>query len=356
MKKIIILFLMWICLILLTNKLSARFIQDRTSYELPGGVETPFKFTITPFLNFDGRNYLDIARSGYFEKNGHNLKVFFPLYPFLIKYLWLNGLFNLAYVGIAISVISGLISIFIFNKMFGFRATVLLLAFPTSFFFAAYYTESIFLLFILAFFLFLEKKSYFTASLFAALASGTRIQGIILALILFYEIIKNKEVAKKYLWTVIIAPLGFAYYLFRYGPSIILGQGGWNRQVGLLGPVRALSDSLRHIIQGPLSSYDSIFVYPIIILEFLMFIFAIIIVFKMYKKIEMKYFIYSFASLLLILLGGSLASSPRYLLVIFPIFIYLAKVLKGSYYFYLGISISMLIFLTSLFLRGYWVA
>lgn len=352
MKKVIFLFLGWLLLLIGVNKLSPLFLTDRISYELPG---VAAKFTIAPLMNFDGRNYLDVVKNGYFAKSGHNLKVFFPVYPLFIRIFLLNGLVNPVYTGILISLLSCLGSLLIFNKMFGFKATLLLFAFPTSFFFAAYYTESLFLLLTLLFFFFLNKKNYPLASLFAAFASGTRIQGLILMPILLYEILKGKE-TKRFLWTVFVAPLGFIFYFLYSGFSIFSGQGDWNRQIGLLGPFRALSDSITHIFQGPLSSYDSTFVYPVIVLEFLIFLFAVFVIIKMYKKVEASYFWYSVMSLIIILLGGSLASSPRYLLVVFPIFVYLSKELKGLYYVYLVMSVLLLIFFGSLFLRGYWVA
>lgn len=355
MRKVLLIFIVWFAAVLLLNKLSLRFIPDRTSYEVPTGINISARATFLPFLNFDGRNYLDIVRGGYFEKNGHDLRVFFPVYPTIIKIFSLGGLLNPVYTGIFISLVSFLGVIFLFNKMFGLKATVLLLAFPTSFFFAAYYTESVFLLFTLLFFFFLKKKDYWTASIFAALASGARIQGMILLPVLLYEIIKQKK-AKKYFWTLLIAPLGFVFHLINSGTSILFGQGDWNRQVGPLGPFRALSDSIVHIFQGILPSYDNPFVYPVIVLEFLIFLFVAFLVFKMYRKVETGYFLYSVLSLFVILFGGSLASSPRYLLVVFPVFVYLAKELKGLYYVYLGVSVLLLIFFGSLFLRGYWAA
>lgn len=340
----------------LVNKFSPIFLSDRTSYELPGNNMVAFRFTLAPFLNFDGRNYLDIVNKGYFTKDNHNLKVFFPVYPIIIKVFSLNGLINPVYTGIFISLASAFCVLVLFYKMFGFKAALLLFVFPTSFFFAAFYTESLFLLLILLFFHFLNKKKYLIASIFAAVASGTRVMGLALLPVLLFEILKNKGTFKKYLWTVFVTPLGFVLYFLYAGNSIVSSQSNWNREVGVFGPFKALSDSMIHIIQGPLNSYDNIFVYPVIVLEFLIFIFAVFIVIKMYRMIETKYFIYSLISLLIILLGGSLASSPRYLLVIFPIFVYLAKVLNKFYYAYLIISILMLIFFSALFLRGYWVA
>lgn len=356
MKKVALIFFAWILLILIINKFSVKFVPDRTSYEIPGGIKIQARFTLLPLLNFDGRNYLDIARSGYTLKDGYNLQVFFPVYPILIRFFSLGGIISPVYSGLSISLICGLLSLIIFKKMFGLKAAILLFAFPTSFFLSAYYTESIFLLFVLLFFFFLNKKKFVLASIFAALASGTRIFGLALAPVLLYEILKGGKDSRKHLWTVLTAPLGFMLYYLSSKASIIFSQSDWNRNVGILGPYFAVVDSIKHVFAGPLAIYDNPFTYPVIVLEFIIFIFAVFVVIKMYKKIDMKYFIYSALSLLIILLGGSLASSPRYILSIFPIFIYLTKNLKRFYYPYLAVSLLLLVFFSALFLRGYWVA
>src|SRR3972149_3002413 len=183
MKKIFTIFLFWFFLIVLINKLSAGFIPDRTSYELPFRI--PATFTMAPFLNMDGRHYLDIACNGYFVKGGFDLRVFFPVYPLLIKAFSLNCSLNPIIVGLLISAVSFLASLYLLARMLSkdirFKTLLLLIFFPTSFFFAAYYTESVFFLFTLLFFWFVEKKKYIAASMFAALASGTRLLGVALA-------------------------------------------------------------------------------------------------------------------------------------------------------------------------------
>src|SRR3990167_11393025 len=104
MKKIFAIFLFWFFLIVLINKLSAGLIPDRTSYELP--FKVPATFTIAPLMNMDGRHYLDIACNGYFVKGGFDLRVFFPVYPLLVRTLSLNCTINPIIVGLLISAAS----------------------------------------------------------------------------------------------------------------------------------------------------------------------------------------------------------------------------------------------------------
>lgn len=362
MKKIFLIFVFWFFLIIAINKLSVNFISDRTSYELP--FKVPFTFTIAPLLNMDGGHYLDIACRGYFVKGGFDLRVFFPVYPLLIRVFSLNCSLNPVITGLLISSASFLASLYVLARMLSkdihFKTLLLLIFFPTSFFFAAYYTESVFLLFTLLFFWFLEKKKYLTASFFAALASGTRLLGLALVPVLFYQAYQDYKKNKKLRWEVLFAPAGFVLFsvynwistgnLFTFLSS----QTYWNRPVGIKAPFYGLYRQVINVFSGPLPSYDSPFVYPVILIEFATLLFVVAVLYFSYKKIKSLYWIYMLVSLLIILFAGP-SGFPRYTLVLFPIYIFLSKKLSGTRYaICLGISFVLFVFMASLFLRGYW--
>ncbi len=362
MKKIFFVFLFWILLIVIINKLSVSFLPDRTSYEL--AFKVPFTFTSAPLLNMDGRHYLDIACRGYFIKGGFDLRVFFPVYPLLIRTLSLNCSFNPVMVGLLISAASFLASLYVLGKMVDkkhrFKTLLLLLFFPTAFFFAAYYTESLFLLLTLLSFWFLERKKYLTSSFFAALASGTRLLGIALTPVLFYSAYKDYMKSGKVRWEVLLAPAGLILYSVYNWIStgtfftFLSSQTYWNRPVGIMAPIYGLYRQVVNVLSGPLASYDSPFVYPVILIEFATLFFVVGVIYFSYKKIKPSYWIYLLVSLLIILFAGP-SSFPRYTLVLFPIYIFLGEKLSGAKYFiFLCISFILFIFMASLFLRGYW--
>jgi Gpi18-like mannosyltransferase len=363
MKKIFLLFVFWLLLTLLINKLSVNLIPDRTSYELP--FKVPATFTIAPFLNMDGRHYLDIACNGYFIKGGFDLRVFFPIYPLLIRAFSLNCILNPVIVGLLISAISFLASLYLLARMLSkdirFKTLLLLIFFPTSFFFAAYYTEGVFFLFVVLTFWFLEKKKFLAASIFAAIASATRFPGIALAPVLLYEAYLVYKKTKKLRLEVLLAPLGLVLYSVYNWIStgkpltFISTQTYWDRPVGLLAPFFALKSQITSVVSGPLSSYDSPFVYPIILIEFATLLFLVFILYFSFKSIKKSWWIYMFTNLVIILFGGILSASPRYTLVLFPAYVFLAKRLSGiKYIIYLICSLVLFVFMASLFLRGYW--
>jgi hypothetical protein len=77
-------------------------------------------------------------------------------------------------------------------------------------------------------------------------------------------------------------------------------------------------------------------------------------------KYKASYLWYAVPAFLLPTLTGTFSSMPRYVLVVFPIFIWLAEKLKTAKpicrFLYFGISFCLLVINTVLFIQGYWVA
>jgi Gpi18-like mannosyltransferase len=366
MKKVLLIFSVWVFAILIVNKFSVRFLSDRTSYELPYRV--PFAFSIAPLLNMDGRRYLDIACNGYSIRDGSlNLRAFFPVYPILIRFFSAGCKINPIPVGIGISLTAFLAAVFVLWKMLDKKirdkAVILLIFFPASFFFAAFYTESIFFLFSVLVFWFLDRKKIFYAAAFAAIASATRIVGLALTLPVFYEVYLEYKRNRKFHFEAAAAPLGFIIYAvynwFSSGSlfTFITSQRHWDRPISLFAPLYAVKNQVSAILAGPLPAYDSPFVYPVIIIEFIVLLYLLAALYFSYKKIKMSYWLYMLGSIVIILFGGILTSVPRFALLLFPIYIFLAENLKGfKYILYLSVCFLGLIFMASLFLRGYWIS
>ena len=120
-------------------------------------VESPFVF---PWSNFDGVHYLAIASRGYLDEGR-----FLPLFPVLVRALatpfsvfWKIKPFGqlIFWSGLFLSNLFFVLSLFFLKKLLRLdydeklvnRVVLLLLVFPTSFFFVSIYTESLFLLLI----------------------------------------------------------------------------------------------------------------------------------------------------------------------------------------------------------------
>jgi len=99
-------------------------------------------------------------------------------------------------------------------------------------------------------------------------------------------------------------------------------------------------------------------IYFTVWLEMLASLYAIgLLIWGYIKKVRPSYLLFSFLSFLLPTLTGTFSSMPRYILVLFPIYIVLATI-KNKYVRYLILSIHfiLLFICTMLFTRGYWIA
>ncbi len=148
------------------------------------------------WANWDSGAFLYISQHGYPQ----NWTVFFPCYPVLIKLISLLGL-NPFWSGFLISQICTIIFLFFLFKLVSLdfdtqttkRVLFATLIFPTSFYFASLYTESLFLAVTIAAFYFARKRNWLLASLFASLASVTRPIGIGVILAIFTEYFLVKQ-------------------------------------------------------------------------------------------------------------------------------------------------------------------
>lgn len=309
------------------------------------------------FANWDGAHYISIAKSGYQEQFQY---AFFPLYPILIKFFGeITGDFLLS------AILINLISSFLaantfyqlvrieFNKQYAQKALLSLLFFPMSFYFLTAYTEGLFLLLAVSTFLFVRKGNLFLATVTAALASATRPAGVAVVLsLLVYVYLTLGKIGKN--WYVLLSPLGILFYslylFFQTGDPLYFIQAQLHWHTGFAIPGSAILHTLKQLlVPGFLANNFRDF------LDFVMVVFAVSMIFKVWKRLSLDYAIFSIFSLIMPLFSQTLAATSRYLLTIFPIFIVLALI-KNWYiiFFYQFFSVMLLVVFAILFLNGYW--
>jgi Gpi18-like mannosyltransferase len=371
MKRIFILLVFLSILVIFVNKISNFWVFDRTSYELPPGLQLIARPIFLPFLNFDGRHYLEIAQNGYEAKN--KLLAFFPLYPLLIKFLSINSLINPIIVGLTVSFSCSLLALFFLYKLVKLeykesvakKTIYLIIFFPSSFYLISYYPEGLFLLLTVLTFYFLKQKKYLSAALTTALATATRLVGIALLPVLLFEGYQYFKKNGKIPWFLLISPLGLlsfvSFITFKFGdPFYILGaqtDPSFGRNFEILNPIKAFISSFTMVLQGPQDRFDSIFVYPVIIGELFWGLFGLVIIILSFRKIYFGYWLFLVAGFLIPLMSGVLSANIRHLLVLFPIAIFLATKLNERIYpIWIIISFILLIFASTIFLNGYWIA
>jgi hypothetical protein len=147
---------------------------------------------LNPWTTFDSIYYIVIAGQGY--RAGDVTTAFFPLYPWLLN-LGGSDETGMAAAGVLISNLSFLTALYLLYRLtemdFGPRVskkTVWLLAFfPTTAFFSAVYTESVFLLLVLASFYAARHDRWGLAGLCGLLASLARNPGVLIFVVLALE-------------------------------------------------------------------------------------------------------------------------------------------------------------------------
>lgn len=370
--KIIQLFIVWRIFLIVLSVFAISVIPLASENFLGGGFKN---FTRNPYLlswaNFDGEHYLSIANVGY-KGLEH---AFFPVFPMLMRFfanLSFVTLHSLTIAGLVISNLSFLIALIFlwklvridFSKKIAWITLLVLTFFPTSFYFGALYTESLFLLLLVLSFYFGIKRNWILASLFGMIASATRVFGILLLPALLIEVWQKKDWSRKVLWLFMI-PLGlgaYSYYqlittgdpLTFYKLQLLVGE---QHQSGIVLFPQVVYRYFKILLTLDVKSP----IYQTIILELLTgIVFLILLIYGYFKKIRLSYLFFAIVAFLLPTIQGSFSSLPRYVLVLFPLFLALAiwlddrsKLVNFLIFGFLIIGLSLE---TVLFLRGYWVA
>ena len=326
---------------------------------------------VSALANFDGLHYISIARDGYAQYE----QAFFPLYPLTIKFLAPLFSNNQLLTGLIISNVSFFFGLIVFYKYLNKgvinhapTTILLLLAFPTSFFFGAVYTEGLFFLLLISVLYFLKGKNYFFVVVFAFLASLTRLVGIFLIIPILLHLIQKLKVKnqnlKSKLKSFLYLILNTKYLLLIISPLLGLGiyclylwQTTGDPFFFLTSQPIFGANRSSHLILLPqvywryfkiflTAAHDSRFYVSVI--EFLMFNFVfVILVLDLFKNLKIKNWklalsgveglkienfdhlglnLFSLANLILPTLTGTFSSVPRYVLFSLSFFIYLSQI------------------------------
>lgn len=284
----------------------------------------------------DSHWYLELAKNGYHE--GHfdiqtpRNWVFFPLFPMTVKAL--SVFFKSPFVAaLLLSNFCFLLSLFVFEKIclhlkLSHSAKTIalwLLAFhPTSYFFSAPLTESLFLLLTLTTWLMLFEKKFLSASASMALALVTRPTGALLlpayGLRLLMESEKKPSALLKGIvllpWGV-LAFLTFLYIHTGHPFAFALNQPQWSREGAA--SIQALTSSLFLQAKYPFGPWN--FNYLHLASVFV----ASIAFFASLKGKRYDFSLLLSIPILFALSTATLMSLTRFVMVLFPLYISLGE-------------------------------
>jgi hypothetical protein len=273
---------------------------------------------------WDSGWYVHIAQTGYVDKG---TIAFFPLYPLLMRLL--GTIIGSPYIaGVIISNVCLLVACFFLyrlvmldsgDKDVPLNSVKYLLLYPTAFVLSGVFTESLFLALLIMAFYYGKKNKWAVTGLLGFFLAITRLIGVFMVLPLGYEYLKSKgfklantRIDVLYL---LLIPVGlfifmaYNYYLTGDPVAFIHVESNWDRYVS--NPIYNLYEGL---IQFKINAFIALFVL------------AILTIF--YKEIGFSYWLTGIIAVG-IPLTTSIAGMHRYTLVIFPLYIILARLSKN---------------------------
>jgi Gpi18-like mannosyltransferase len=305
-----------------------------------GGTESRY-YLVNLLQKWDAYWFLNVAREGYhwvgithqdpriITGQETNLSVF-PLLPLLMK-IFSFGVFDPAIIGVIICNLSfflGLVFLFKYLKNYGDeafaqRGILYFSLYPLAFIYSSIYSDSLFILFSVLTFYFLDKRYFVRAGICAMLLTASRLTGIvILPAILAWIWVDWKKQKKIFTgaWIALgLAPLGCLFFFLwiwhltgKYD-AYFVAQQGWNKIFAV-----PWKTEIAGYIQNGFDIYgtppDYFFILPI----------TFFTLWKIWKQ-PLPLAVFWGISLLVALCSTVQIGFPRYLGVLFPMFIPLAQ-------------------------------
>jgi Mannosyltransferase (PIG-V) len=284
---------------------------------------------IDGWARWDSTFYLEIANQGYQVTLDEPSNVaFFPLYPLLIRTLepvFASPLLAALFVSNASFLVALLLLYRVTQRRFDSqtaqRAVLYLAIFPTSFYFAAIYTESLFLLLSLIAFACARAKRFAWASLAVTLAAVTRPTGILLGLPLLLEWFTGRPRKTLEAGWFLVIPFGLVSFMVFLARAFNDPLAFWNTQsaFGRRGfdptqPFAAITRDLEPLTRLNLQSGP---VAWNVILDLGVLAGVLLLAPAIWRSLGAGWALYSLLSMLVPTASGT-GSLARYALVVFP--------------------------------------
>lgn len=314
------------------------------------------------WARWDGRWYVSVAESGYVDRPGEQSGLgFFPLYPVAIKLVaapFEGDRAALVAAGLVVSQLALLVALIYVARLARLdvgaasarRAALYVLAYPTTIFLSAVYAESLFLALAVTAFWYGRQGRWHLAGVLSGLAALTRPFGVLVALALAAELVsgvRSRRQVAPWAWLT-IGPLALtgwiAYLLFLTGRPLAFLDAHANWSVRPGSALSAITDLFDPRVYG----------FPWAVLALLLFA----IVLSAYAwRLRPSYGIYSILMLAALASPGTLTSSMRHELGLFPAFIVLGTfgARRWVHWSYLLLGGAMSLLFGAMFALSHWI-
>jgi hypothetical protein len=326
---------------------------------------------------WDAPHYLQIVRHGYVRAGRNALWIVFPpAYPFLTRVLALvlRSPLTSALAGSFVASVVGAWFVYRLLRLDvtheeAWRAVVFLLMFPTAYFLAAPYSESLFLLAAAGAMYAARTNHWARAGAAGILTTATRLPGIALVPALAIEAlasptdqkesVRSIQRLRKLVWT-LVAPAGLGVFLLAnwivhrnplYFLKVEAGRPWWQHAVP---PWASLWDAAGQLLGVvPHAPHTADWTLHA---RLAAAVFAVVVLVLARHRLRLSYQVFAWSSLLFYLSASRLISLPRYLAPIFPLHAALASRTASRRVFLLlaGAGFAMELFLFGRYSQGSW--
>jgi hypothetical protein len=342
---------------------------------------------LSPLARWDAVWYLGIAHSGY----SGDSSAFFPLYPLLVRAFAVSGspaallvsayAVSLASLFGALWVMHRLVALELGSEAVARLAVLLIAVFPGALWFGAPYSESLFLLLSVGAFYAARTGRWWVAGLLAALGGATRSAGLVLVVPLLVLWWRSRPRRASGLAWIALAPLGLAAYSLYLALAVGDGfaylhlQDVWFRSFagpfgGVVDGAVAAWDGLRQVVSGSRTHvyFTAAGGDPIDVGWHNLELFGFLVLgavgaVGVLRRLPLAYGAYVLAALALPLsfpVGPQpLMSLPRFLAVLFPLFMWLALAVHArplARRLVVALSVAGLAAFTARYATWHWVA
>jgi hypothetical protein len=283
------------------------------------------------FVGWDTAWYLSIAVNGYgFSDQSFAFRPLFPLISRFLMFFGLNPIYSVVVTGLIFGVlwipIFQLVAEEYMDKFSAFFVTTIFSTSPFTFLFTTVaYSEGLFLFLTLGAWLYFRRGKYYLASIFSFFSAFSRIPGVLISVPMILDGVKNpnainyKKVVTGFFPILSLVLWSFFCYFSAGDFYASFNVSEWNLMYSfgkyllsilpILG-IKALS--FPHVGLQLIGNFA-----PFIWLYLILPPFLLSYVYKMDRVL----FVYSLLYYVIILLFGSVASSPRFLSFLFPIWL-----------------------------------
>ncbi len=374
--NILIIFLAWRLTLIAIPILGSDVIGTRECCPevLPKPLTSWSQAAFGDWYRWDAIWYGSIAQNGYqyFGTREASNVAFFPGFPLL------NGIVShtlglpVEVSGSIMSTLLALIACFLLYRLTlhetddedtAHRSIVYFLAFPAAYYLAIGYSEALYVVCVLAAFLFAREGKWGWCAVAAFFAGLTRLHGALLIVPLAYEYWRHasrRSIARKNFFSVFAAPIGVLAFMGYLGAQFGNPLAYFEVQTLFFKGIRAdafptfpgttFANYLNGLLTGTPST-ESVAVMGAMIL-------LIMLTIEVWARLPKVYGVYMLTITLFSLTSGDLISMPRFVVPMFPGFIALALIGKNRSADR-AILISSIILqgvLALVFTKGYWIA